>query len=138
MLSPDAKSRPFALDVDGRQVPLYDEEDFAGLHRVGQLAAQTLDFITPFVEPGVTTEALETDAPVHHRAGGNARNAGLQRHPKSSCISINEVVATASRAKAASSRAISNIDVTVIPDGWFGDTSRMFIVGGQSSSSPSG
>lgn len=135
MLSPDAKSRPFALDVDGRQVPLYDEEDFAGLHRAGQLAAQTLDFITPFVKPGVTTEAL--DDRMHQfiiAQGATPATLGYKGYPKSSCISINEVVchgipSAKSRLKP---RDIVNIDVTVILDGWFGDTSRMFIVGGQS------
>ena len=135
MLSPDAKSRPFALDVDGRQVPLYDEEDFAGLHHAGQLAAQTLDFITPFVEPGVTTEAL--DDRMHQfiiAQGATPATLGYKGYPKSSCISINEVVchgipSAKSRLKP---RDIVNIDVTVILDGWFGDTSRMFIVGGQS------
>ena len=135
MLSPDAKSRPFALDVDGRQVPLYDEEDFVGLHRAGQLAAQTLDFITPFVEPGITTEAL--DDRMHQfiiAQGATPATLGYKGYPKSSCISINEVVchgipSAKSRLKP---RDIVNIDVTVILDGWFGDTSRMFIVGGQS------
>ena len=108
MLSPDAKSRPFALDVDGRQVPLYDEEDFAGLHRAGQLAAQTLDFITPFVEPGVTTEAL--DDRMHQfiiAQGATPATLGYKGYPKSLYLD-HCMFATASRVpKAASSRAIS-------------------------------
>ena len=130
----DAKQRPFVVDSDGRQIPLYDAEDFEGLRRAGQLAAATLDYITPHVLPGVTTAHLDDLINGFMRDhGAIPATLGYKGYPKSCCISPNEVVCHGipSTHTVLKSRDIVNIDVTVILDGWFGDTSRMFIVGGK-------
>ncbi len=110
---------------------LHGPEDFEGMRRAGRLAAETLDFITPYVVPGVTTEKLNQlchDFIVSH----NAIPAPLNYHgfPKSICTSINHVVCHGIPGeKKLNEGDIMNIDVTVILDGWHGDTSRMYLVG---------
>lgn len=105
--------------------------DFEGMRKAGRLAAQTLDFIAPYVVPGVTTERLDQlchDFIVSH----GAIPAPLNYHgfPKSICTSINHVVCHGIPSdKALKDGDMINIDVTTILDGWYGDTSRMFAVG---------
>jgi methionyl aminopeptidase len=112
-------------------VKLHGATDFEGMRRAGRLAAEALDFITPHVEPGVTTGRLDdlchqyildhdaTPAPLNYRG-----------FPKSICTSINHVVCHGIPGdKALRKGDIMNIDVTVILDGWHGDSSRMFWVG---------
>lgn len=106
-------------------------EDFEGMRKAGKLAAETLDYITPHVEPGVTTEVLNQlchDFIVEH----GAIPAPLNYHgfPKSICTSVNHVICHGIPGpKKLQDGDIINIDVTVILDGWHGDTSRMFFVG---------
>jgi methionyl aminopeptidase len=114
------------------QVPLHDAAAFAGMHRAGQLAAAVLDMITPAVRPGVTTGELDrlcnafildhgaVPAPLNYRG-----------YPKSICTSINQEVCHGipSEDRVLREGDILNIDVTVILDGWHGDTSRMFFAG---------
>ena len=118
----------------GRAIPLHDEEGFAAMRRAGELAARTLDHVTPFVTPGVSTQELDDiiDAFMRDHDGVPA-TLGYRGYPKSSCISVNHVVnhGIPSAAKKLAKADIVNIDVTVILDGWYGDTSRMFIVGGK-------
>ncbi len=129
------RDRPrIILDVagTGKPVPIYDDAAFAGMRRAGRLAAETLDFITDHVDVGVSTGTLdrliETFMCDH---GGVPATIGYRGYEKASCISVNHVVnhGIPSDEKRLNDGDILNIDVTVIVDGWFGDTSRMYNVG---------
>ncbi len=116
---------------DGGYV-IHDEAGFEGMRRAGRLAAETLDMITPEVKPGVTTEDLNQlchDFIVGHDAV--PAPLGYRGFPKSICTSVNHVVCHGipSPDKRLEDGDTLNIDVTVIVDGWHGDTSRMFYVG---------
>jgi methionyl aminopeptidase len=110
---------------------IHKAEDFVGMRKAGKLAAETLDFITPHVKPGVATEELDKlchDFIVGHKAIPAPLN--YKGFPKSICTSINHVVCHGIPSeKKLEEGDIVNIDVTVILDGWHGDTSRMFYVG---------
>lgn len=113
---------------------VYSENDFIGLRKAGQLAAHILDYITPFVQAGVSV--LELDKLCHEKIlQNNAIPAplGYNGFPNATCISLNHVVCHGipSSRKILESD-ILNIDVTVILNGWYGDTSRMYS-GGKSS-----
>ena len=112
-------------------VKLYSDEDFEGMRRAGRLAAEILDFIGAHVEPGVSTERL--DELCHELiTGRGAVPAPLnyRGYPKSICTSVNHVVCHGiPGTKVLREGDIVNIDVTVILDGWHGDTSRMFWAG---------
>ncbi|RMF36380.1 MAG: type I methionyl aminopeptidase [Alphaproteobacteria bacterium] len=117
------------LNRDG--IEIHPPEDFAGMRAAGRLAAEILDAIGPHVVPGVTTGEL--DERIHEMmaaAGATPATLGYKGYPKSSCISINHVVCHGIPGERALKNGdILNIDVTVILDGWFGDTSRMYIAG---------
>ncbi|KAJ6644838.1 Methionine aminopeptidase [Pseudolycoriella hygida] len=101
------------------------------MHIAGNLAAKTLDFITGYVEPGVTTNYLN-DLCHEFIISNNATPAPLNYRgfPKSICTSVNHVVCHGiPSSKILRNGDIINIDVTVIVDGWYGDTSRMYYVG---------
>ena len=115
-----------------QELTIYPLSDFDGLRRAGRLAAETLDYITEFVVPGVTTGALDDLLESFMRAGGGIpANIGYHGFPKASCISPNHVVCHGipSEKKVLQEGDIINIDITVIVDGWYGDTSRMYYVG---------
>ena len=116
---------------DGRRIVIHDADDFEGMRRAGKLAALTLDTITPFVTAEVTTERLDRlchDFIVAN--GATPAPLGYRGFPKSICTSINHVVCHGIPGdKRLRDGDIMNIDVTVILDGWHGDTSRMFFVG---------
>ncbi|MCB1556647.1 MAG: type I methionyl aminopeptidase, partial [Alphaproteobacteria bacterium] len=112
-------------------IVLHSAADFEGMRRAGRLAAETLDMITPHVVPGVTTEALDDlcRAFIEDR-GAIPAPLNYKGFPKSICTSINHVVCHGIPGpKKLVNGDIVNIDVTVILDGWHGDTSRMFFVG---------
>jgi methionyl aminopeptidase len=116
----------------GRPVPIHGPEDYAAMRAAGRLAAMTLDHITPLVEAGVSTGALDRLIEQFMRDhGGVPATLGYRGYTKSSCISINHVVnhGIPSDDKRLADGDILNIDVTVIVDGWFGDTSRMYVAG---------
>jgi len=117
--------------LDAQQITIHKAEDFAGMRKAGRLAAETLDFITPYVKPGVATEELDRliyDFTLAHNATPAPLN--YRGFPKSVCISINHVVCHGiPSGKKLKEGDIVNIDVTSILDGWYGDTSRMFFVG---------
>lgn len=111
---------------------VYSKEDFVSLRKAGELAAYILDFIAPHVEAGITT--LELDTLCHNEIlKHNAIPAplGYNGYPKATCISLNHVVCHGIPSAATKLRNgdILNIDITVILDGWYGDTSRMYTVG---------
>ena len=117
------------LTKDG--IRIYEPECFAGMHRAGALAARILDDIAPMIEPGVTTGAINdaisrwvTDA------GAVSATVGYKGYQHASCISVNHVVCHGIPGdKRLKDGDILNVDVTVIVDGWYGDTSRMYVAG---------
>ncbi len=122
-----------AEDLQDRSdhIPLHGPEEFAAMHRAGRLAAQVLDFITPHVVPGVTTGRIDTlchDYIIDH--GAIPAPLNYRGFPKSVCTSVNHVVCHGIPGeKILREGDILNIDITVILEGWHGDTSRMFPVG---------
>ena len=116
---------------DARRITIHAPEDFAGMRAAGRLAAETLDMITEHVKPGVTTATLDRICHEFILANG-ATSASLnyRGYPKSVCISINHVVCHGIPGERRLDNGdILNIDVTVILDGWHGDTSRMYAAG---------
>ncbi|MDU8912623.1 type I methionyl aminopeptidase [Aestuariicoccus sp. MJ-SS9] len=117
------------LTKDG--IRIYQPSDFAGMHRAGALAAQILDEVADLVEVGQTTAAL--DDFIRRRvedAGATSATIGYKGYQHASCISVNHVVCHGIPGdKKLKDGDILNIDVTVIVDGWFGDTSRMYVAG---------
>ncbi|QQP91872.1 type I methionyl aminopeptidase [Skermanella sp. TT6] len=118
-------------DLDSNRIRLHGPEDFAGMRKAGQLAAATLDFITPHVAPGVTTGEIDALCETFIRDHGAVpAPLGYRGYPKATCISINHVVCHGIPGdKRLRDGDILNIDITVILDGWFGDTSRMYLAG---------
>jgi methionyl aminopeptidase len=114
-----------------RSIKIHGPEAFAAMRRAGRLAAETLDMIMPHVQPGVITEEL--DRLCHQfivARGGVPAPLNYRGFPKSTCTSINHVVCHGIPGdKRLRDGDIINIDVTVILDGWYGDTSRMFCAG---------
>ncbi len=117
--------------ADERRIKLHGPEAFAAMRRAGRLAAETLDFIAPAVLPGVATAELDRlchDFILSH--GATPAPLNYRGFPKSICTSVNHVVCHGIPGdKRLQDGDILNIDVTVILDGWHGDTSRMFAVG---------
>ena len=112
-------------------VKIHSKEDFEKMRKAGKLAAQILDHITEFVKPGVTTNTLNDICHkmiIEHDAIPAPLN--YKGFPKSICTSINHVVCHGiPDDKPLKNGDIVNIDVTVIVDGYHGDTSRMYYVG---------
>ena len=114
-----------------KTIKIHTSEDFEGMRKAGRLAAETIDAVTPLVKPGVTTEELNTfchDFIVQH--GAQPAPLNYRGFPKSICASVNHVVCHGIPGdKKLHDGDIINLDITVILDGWYGDTSRMFCVG---------
>ncbi len=107
-------------------------EQIDGIRKSCKLAAQALDFAAQFVKVGVTTEFIDSQIEkfiTDHNAIPATK--GYNGYPKSSCISLNEVVCHGipSQNEVLKEGDILNIDITTILDGFYGDTSRMFSVG---------
>ena len=113
------------------EIKIYGPEGFAGMRRAGQLAAEALDLMVEHVHPGVTTAELDEiaftfardndayPAPLHYRG-----------FTKAICTSINHVVCHGiPNEKPLRDGDILNIDITLVADGWHGDSSRMYPVG---------
>ncbi|WP_087687918.1 type I methionyl aminopeptidase [Pandoraea sp. PE-S2R-1] len=113
-------------------VVIRSKEEVALSRRAGQLAAQVLDMIGEHVKPGVTTDELDRichDFIVHELKAVPA-NIGYHGYPKTVCTSVNHVVCHGIPGeKRLHDGDIVNIDVALIKDGWFGDTSRMYYAG---------
>lgn len=116
-----------------RGIPIHSAEDIEMARRAGRLAAEVLGMIEPHVVPGVSTETLDRLCHDHivHVQGAIPANLGYHGYPKTILTSVNQVVCHGipSPDKILKKGDIVNIDVAVIRDGWFGDTSRMFFVG---------
>lgn len=121
----------FDETAENAAIVIHDDAAFAGMRAAGRLAAATLDYITPFVVPGVRTIDLNDKIEAYMREHGSIpATIGYRGYQHASCISPNHVVCHGiPSAKALADGDIVNIDVTVILDGWYGDTSRMFFVG---------
>jgi len=127
--------------MEGRQqslgINLKTPQELEGMRVAGKLASEVLDFITPHVEPGATTGQLDQlchDYMVNVQgtvpAPLNYAPPGHRPYPKSICTSVNhQVCHGVPGEKVLRAGDVINIDITVIKDGWHGDTSRMFYVG---------
>ena len=118
-------------------ITLKNETDIKKMRVAGQLASEVLDFITPFVKPEITTEEIDNlchkfmveeqktiPAPLNYAPPGHTP------YPKSLCTSVNNQICHGIPGpKVLKKGDIVNIDITVIKDGYHGDTSRMFYVG---------
>ena len=118
-------------------ITINNESDIAKMRIAGRLGSEVLDYITPFVISGVTTDALDKlchdyivnvqqaiPAPLNYAPDGHTP------YPKSICTSVNHVICHGVPSdKVLKNGDIVNIDITVIKDGYHGDTSRMFMVG---------
>jgi methionyl aminopeptidase len=116
----------------GENIILHVPEDFEGMRAAGQLTAQVLDYITPFLKPGISTG--EIDRLCHQYIvdhGAIPAPLNYKGYPKSICTSINHVVCHGipNDDKILRDGDIINVDITVILNGWFGDSSRTFAVG---------
>ena len=118
-------------------ITIKSAEDIAGMREACRLASEVLDYITPHIRPGMTTNDVDRlAAECMERQGTRSATLGYQPpgyppYPKSLCTSINNVVCHGiPNDKPLKKGDIMNVDVTVITkDGWYGDTSRMFLIG---------
>ncbi len=119
-------------------IRIHTEADFDGMRQAGQVAAEILDMVGPLVQPGATTAQIDDFIRTEvERRGVASATIGYRGYQHASCISVNHVVChgiPGAKIPGRTSDAlvegdILNVDVTVIVDGWFGDTSRMFAAG---------
>lgn len=114
------------------QVPIHSQADIAMARRAGALAAEVLQMIGEHVKAGVSTDELDQichDYIVNVLQAVPA-NVGYHGYPKTICASVNHVICHGiPSAKRLNTGDIVNIDVALIKDGWFGDSSRMYFVG---------
>lgn len=113
-------------------IALLSSREIEKMRRAGQLAAQLLDHLEPLVKPGMTTLQLNDEAERWTQAhGAKSAPLGYKGFPKSICTSVNEVVCHGipNAKQVLKEGDIVNIDVTLIVDGYHGDTSRMYFVG---------
>ena len=113
------------------KINIYNKNNFKSMKKAGELAAKTLDFITDYIKPGITTEKLNVlchEFIIKNKAIPAPLN--YNGYPKSICTSVNHVVCHGIPSqKVLDKEDIINIDITVILDGWYGDSSRMFVAG---------
>ncbi|MEC7234356.1 MAG: type I methionyl aminopeptidase [Pseudomonadota bacterium] len=113
------------------QIKLHRAEDFDAMHKVGQMAARTLDELSPFVVPGTTTQALDDKAlEIIRDQGAVPAPLNYRGFKKSVCTSINHVVCHGIPGdRRLREGDIMNVDVTLFFEGWHGDHSRMYSLG---------
>src|SRR5215467_930474 len=113
------------------QIKLHGAEAFAGMRRAGQLVAECLDILVPEIKPGVPTDRIDRlvfEFAMDH--GARPATLMYRGYTKSTCTSINHVVCHGiPNEKPLKEGDIVNIDVTLILDGWHGDSSRMYAIG---------
>ncbi len=118
-------------------ITIKDAAGIDGMRVAGKLAAEVLDYLTPFIKPGLTTNEIDrlahdymTQVQGTIPATLGYQPAGYAAYPKSLCTSVNHQVCHGiPNDKPLKKGDIVNVDVTVIKDGWHGDTSRMYLVG---------
>lgn len=132
MKFPRERTRKLLSGYPHAPITLHTEEDFEQMAIIGRIAAETLDHITAFIKPGISTAALDEEIDCFIRSkGAVAATIGYHGYQHASCISVNHVaVHGVPRAdKILKSGDMLNIDVTPKLNGWHGDTSRMYTVG---------
>ena len=107
------------------------KESFDKTKTAGRLAADTLDEVTPYIKPGISTNEIDKICYEFIKDnGGYSAPLFYRGFPKSCCTSPNHVVCHGvPTSKYLNEGDIINVDVTTIVNGWHGDTSRMFFVG---------
>jgi len=115
-----------------REIIIKSEAQIEGIRRACHLTRDILDALTDRIKPGITTEQI--DAWVHEMtvaAGATPAPLNYRGYPKSVCTSINEVICHGipSSDRVLQEGDILNVDVTSILDGYYGDSSRMFLIG---------
>ena len=112
-------------------IKLHTAEGFEGMRKAGRLAATILDEVANMVQPGVTTESIDTAVrEMMLDAGAVPATLGYRGYTHSCCISINHVICHGIPGdKLLKEGDILNVDVTPLLDGWHGDTSRMYFAG---------
>ena len=115
------------------KISIKSEKEINKMRIAGRLAADVLEMITPYVIPGISTGELDK---ICYKYIVNVQNAipanvGYKGYEKTICSSVNQVICHGipDKIKILKNGDILNIDVTVIKDGWHGDTSKMFLVG---------
>ena len=115
-----------------KDIPFHSAEDFKSMRKAGALAAEILDELKEMIKPGITTDKINSFC---HKMilenGAIPAPLNYKGFPKSICTSVNHVVCHGipSEEKVLQEGDIINIDITVILDGWHGDSSRMFAAG---------
>ena len=118
-------------------ITINNQEDIERMRIAGKLASEVLDFITPFIKPSITTEKIDnlchdfmTNKQGTIPAPLNYAPPGHTPFPKSICTSVNNQICHGIPGEKILKKGdVVNIDITVIKDGYHGDTSRMFFVG---------
>lgn len=120
-----------AAPTNNGLIKIHGPQGFSGMRRAGRIAAETLDYVTAHVIPGISTEQIDNLCNTFMvEKGGFPAPLNYRGFPKSVCTSVNHVVCHGiPSSKILCAGDIVNIDVTVVVDGWHGDTSRMFFVG---------
>jgi methionyl aminopeptidase len=121
---------PVRYANDGK-IRLHGPEAFEGMRRAGQLAATALDLLVDVVRPGVTTDAIdEIVFAFAMKNGAVPATLNYRGYPKSCCTSLNHVVCHGIPGpRVLVEGDILNVDVTLIVNGWHGDSSRMYTIG---------
>jgi methionyl aminopeptidase len=125
------------MSIAKMSIPLKTEDEIAAMRVAGRLASEVLDFITPHVRAGITTGELDrlchdymVDVQKTVPAPLNYAPPGYRPFPKSICTSVNHQVCHGIPGdRVLKNGDVLNIDITVIKDGFHGDTSRMFSIG---------
>ncbi len=118
--------------MENNSIPIHKDSDFEGMRKAGKLTSYILDQLEDLIKPGISTNEINDFC---HKLiiKNNAIPAPLnyKGFPKSVCTSVNHVVCHGipSDKKILNSGDIINVDITVILDGWYGDSSRMFVAG---------
>ena len=125
----------FKSNSKKEKINIYNSRQFLLMEKAGNLAARTLDYITQFVKPEITTQKLN-ELCHNFIIKNKAKPAPLNYngYPKSICTSVNHVVCHGIPCnKILDKGDIINIDITVILNSWYGDSSRMYVVGNNTS-----
>jgi methionyl aminopeptidase len=113
------------------QILIKSEEQIAGIRRAGQLTREILDMLGPRISPGITTQQI--DDWVHEYTldhGATPATLNYRGYPKSCCTSLNEVICHGIPGpRVLQEGDILNVDITSILDGYYGDSSRMWLIG---------
>lgn len=116
----------------GQGITILSKREIEKMRRAGHLAAELLDYLAPLVQPGISTLEINDEAELWtQKHGAKSAPLGYKGYPKSICTSVNQVICHGipHAKQILRDGDIVNIDVTLIVDGYYGDTSRTFFVG---------